>query len=114
MLFRPPTNRKILNVLIAESCNAWILSFEANCRAEKKEDKLNSDCTVSDPLVTNLFPNMCVQNALLKLRSLMTPKTQLDTPFKETRFVIQNCISNKERVITAERAKFLYVVQSVG
>ena len=38
----------------------------------------------------------------------------LDTPFKEIRLAIQNYISPKERVVTAERAKFLSVVQVVG
>ena len=37
-----------------------------------------------------------------------------DTPFKEIRQAIQNYISPKERVETAERAKFLSVVQGVG
>ena len=38
----------------------------------------------------------------------------LDTPFKDIRQAIQNYISPKERVETAERAKFLSVVQGVG
>ena len=44
----------------------------------------------------------------------MSPKKWLDTPFKEIRQAIQNYISPKERVETAERAKFLSVVQGVG
>ena len=44
----------------------------------------------------------------------MSPKKLLDTPFKEIRLAIQNHISPKERVETAERAKFLSVVQGVG
>ena len=44
----------------------------------------------------------------------MSPKKFLDTPFKEIRQAIQNHISPKERVETAERAKFLPVVQCVG
>ena len=38
----------------------------------------------------------------------------LDAPFKEIRQAVQNYISPKERVETAERAKFLSVVQGVG
>ena len=44
----------------------------------------------------------------------MSPKKLLDTPFKDIRLAIQNYISPMERVVTAERAKFLSVVQGVG
>ena len=44
----------------------------------------------------------------------MSPKELLDTSFKEIRQAIQNYITPKERVETAERAKFLSVVQGVG
>ena len=44
----------------------------------------------------------------------MSPTKLLDTPFKEIRQAIQNYISPKEREKTAERAKFLSVVQGVG
>ena len=108
---RPPNDRKTLD---AESCTAWIMSFVAKCRAEKKEDKVNYDGTIVDLQVTNLFLSICGQDELLKLRSLMSPKKLLDTPFKEIRLAIQNYISPKERVVTAERAKFLSVVQGVG
>ena len=44
----------------------------------------------------------------------MSPNKLLDTPYKEIRQAIQNYISPKERVETAERDKFLSVVQGVG
>ena len=114
MVSRPPNDRKTLDLQNAESCTAWIMSFVAKCRAEQKEDKVNNDDTIVDLQVTNLFLSICGQDALLKLRSLMSPKKLLDTPFKEIRLAIQNYISPKERVVTAERAKFLSVVQGVG
>ena len=114
MVSRPPNDRQTLDLQNAESCTGWILSFVANCRAEKKEDKINIDGTIVDLQVTNLFLSICGQDALLKLRSLMSPKKLLDTPFKEIRLAIRNYISPKERVVTAERAKFLSVVQGVG
>ena len=80
------------------------MSFVAKCRAEKKEDKVNTNCMIVDLQVTNLFLNICGQDALLKLRSLMSPKKLLDTSFKEIRQAIQNYIFPKERVETAERA----------
>ena len=114
MVSRPPNDRQTLDLQNAESCTAWIMSFVAKCRAEKKEDKVNNDGTIVDLQVTNLFLSICGHDALLKLRSLMSPKKLLDTPFKEIRLAIQNYISPKERVVTAERAKFLSVVQGVG
>ena len=89
------------------------LSFVAKCRAEKKEDKVNTDGTVQDLQVTNLFLSMCGQDAIIKLRSLMSPRILIDTPYKDIRLAIQNYFS-KERVVTAERAKFLSVIQGVG
>ena len=114
MVSRPPNDRQTLDLQNAESCTAWIMSFVAKCRAEKKEDKVNNHGTIVDLQVTNLFLSKCGQNALPKLRSLMSPKKLLDNPLKEIRLAMQNYISPKERVVTAERAKFLSVVQGVG
>ena len=118
LMSRPPNDRQTLDLQNAESFIAWIMSFMVKCRTEKKEDKVNNDGPIVDLQVTNLFLSICGQDALLKLRSLMSPKKLLDTPFKEIRQAIQNYISPKERVEerveTAERAKFLAVVQGVG
>ena len=114
MVSRPPNDRQTLDLQNAETCTAWIMSFVAKCRAEKKEDKVNNDGTIVDLQVTNLFLSICSQGALLTLWSLMSPKKLLDTPFKEIRQAIQNYISPKERIETAERAKFLSVVQGLG
>ena len=114
MVSRPATDRQILDLQNAESATAWIMSFVAKCRAEKKEDKFSTDGTVQDLQVTNLFLSMCGQDAIIKLRSLMSPRNLIDKPYKDIRLAIQNYISPKERVVTAERAKFLSVIQGVG
>ena len=44
----------------------------------------------------------------------MSPKYQLNSPFKESRAVIQNYFSLKERVTKSERPKFLCVDRGVG
>ena len=44
----------------------------------------------------------------------MSPRNLIDTPYKDISLAIQNYISPKERVVTAERAKFLSVIQGVG
>ena len=73
MVSRPPNDRQTLDLQNAESCTAWIMSFVAKRRAEKKEDEVNNDGTILDLQVTNLFLSICGQDALLKLRSLMSP-----------------------------------------
>ena len=57
---------------------------------------------------------MCGQDAIIELRSLISPRRLLDTPYKDIRLAIQTYISPKERVVTAERAEFLSVIQGVG
>ena len=41
---------------------------------------------------------------------MMSPRNLIDTPYKDIRMAIQNYNSPKERVVTAERAKFLLSV----
>ena len=95
MVYRPSNDRQTVDLQNAKTCTAWIMSFVAKCRAGKKEDKVNTDGTIVDHQVTNLFLNICGQDACLKLRSLMSPRKLLDTPFKESRQAIQNYISLK-------------------
>ena len=71
-------------------------AFVAKCRTETKEDKVNTDGTVQDLQVTNLFLSMCGQDAIIKLRSLMSPRNLRDTPYKDIRLALQNYISPKE------------------
>ena len=114
MVSTPATDRQILDLQNAESGSAWIMSFVSKCREEKKEDKVNTDDTVQYLQVTNLFLGMCGQDAIIKHRSLMSPRNLVDTPYKDIRLAIQNYISPYERVVTAENAKFLSVIQAVG
>ena len=109
MVSRPATDRQILDIQNAESATAWIMSFVAKCRAEKKEDKVNNNGTVQDLQVTNLFLIMCGQDAIIKLRSLISRRNLIDTPYKDIRLANQNYISPKERVVTAKSAKILSV-----
>ena len=114
MVSRPATDRQFLDLQNAESATVWFISFVAKCRAEKKENKVNNDGTVQDLQVTNFFFSMCGQDAIIKLSSLRSPRNLIDTPYKDIRLANQNYISPKERVVTAEGAKFLSVVQGVG
>ena len=113
MVSRPTTDRQIFDLQKAESSIEWIKSFVAKCRAEKKEDKTKTNGTVQDLQVTNLFLSMYGQDAFIKLRSLIRPRNLIDTPYKDIRLDIQNYISSKERVVTAEKANFPSVIQGV-
>ena len=53
-----------------------------------------------------------MQDAIVKLRSLMSPRNLIDTPTKTSNW--RSYKSPKERVVTAERAKFLPIIQGVG
>ena len=115
MVSRPITDRKILDLENAESTTAWIRSFLAKCRAEKKEEKMNIDGAVLDLQVTKLFIRMCGKDAIIKLRSLTSLRNSIGTPYKNIRLATQNYFFLKERVVTAERAKFFSVIhQGVG
>ena len=65
MVSRTTTDRRIFDVQNAEQSTAWILSFVEKCRAEKKENEINTDATVQDLQVTNLFHSMCGQDAII-------------------------------------------------
>ena len=93
MVSRPTTCRQILDLQNAESATAWIMSFFAKCPAEKKEDKVNTDGTVQDVQLTNVFLSMCVQDAVIKLSSLISSKNLIDTPYKDIKMTIQNYVS---------------------
>ena len=114
MMSRPTTDRHILDLQNAESATALILSFVEKCREEKKEDKIGTDGTLLHLQVTNLFFSMCAQDATIKLKILISPRNLIDTPYKDIRLAIQNCISPKERVVTTDRDKFLSVLKGVG
>ena len=103
MVSRPTTDRQTSDTQNAESATAWILSFVTKRRAEKKEDKTNTDGTVQDLQVTNFFRSMCEQDSIIKIRSLIGPRYLIDTPYKDIRLAIKNFISPKEKIITAEK-----------
>ena len=107
MVSTPPADRQILDLRNSKSATAWIMS-------PVKEDKINTDGTIQDLKVTILFVSMCGQDTIIKLMSLMSPGNLIETPYKGIRLAIQNYISPKETVVTAEWAKILSVKQGVG
>ena len=107
---RPPADRQYLDLQNAESATAWIMSFVAKCQTEKKEDKVNTDGTIMDLKVTISFL-VCAgkrQDEIIKLRSLMSPRHSVQTSDRRFKIIFL------KRVVTAERAEFLSVIQGVG
>ena len=96
---RPPSNRNNLDKQKVESCTAWMVSFGAKYCSDKKEDKTNTDGTIVDLQITNLFLSMWELNALPKLRSLLSPEKLLDTPLKHFRTAIHKFTSPKKKVV---------------
>ena len=85
-----------------------MMAFVAKSHSEKQEDKIN---IIVDQLVTNLFLSIFL---ILKFRCLISPRNLTNTPHKDIKLANQNCISLKERVVMAKRAKFLSAIQGVG
>ena len=77
--------------------------FVAKRRAEKKEDKINVDGTILGLQVTNILLSMFGQDAVIKFRSLMSPRKLINSPYKDFRSAIQNNVSSKERVVTRQK-----------
>ena len=65
------------------------MSLLGKCRAEMKEDKINTDGTIVYLNVTDLFPNLCGKEAHLKLRR---PMSLIDT----TETILRLLYGNKE------------------
>ena len=97
MVSRPPADRQLFELQNAESANAWIMSFVAKCRTEKKEDEINNNGTMLDRQVTSFFLRMCRQDAIIRLRSLKSSRNFIETQYKDIRLATQNYISPKER-----------------
>ena len=81
-------------------------------REERGQDQKSG--IILDLQVANPFQSLCGRDAYIELRSLMSPKYLIANPYKDIRLAIQNYISPKKRVVTAERAKFLSERQAVG
>ena len=108
---RPEVDRSYLDLQNAESTNAGIVSFVPKLRAETRKNKINTNGTTLDKPVTNLFLSMCRQDANIKLGNLMSPRISIDTLYKDLGCAMQNYISPKERIVTAEKVKFMILIQ---
>ena len=94
------------------SCVDFVFCGEMSRREERRQDRHRWYRT--GPTGNIFFLSMCGYDAIIKLRSLMNPRNLIETPHKDIRLAIQKYISPKERVVTAEKAIFLSVIQCVG
>ena len=108
---RPEVDRSYLDLQNAESTKAGIVSFVPKLRAETRKNKINTNGTTLDKPVTNLFLSMCRQDANIKLGNLMSPRISIDTLYKDLGCAMQNYISPKERIVTAENVKYMILIQ---
>ena len=86
MVSRLPENGQIWDLQNAKSTTALNMSFVADCCAEKKEDKINTD----DKNWTYSSPIGFIVCSIIKIRRLMITWNLIDTPYKDIRLAIQN------------------------
>ena len=86
-------------------CVDYVFCGQMSRREERGQDQHRWYCT--GPTGIHLIFIMCGHDVIIKLRSLISPSNLIYTPYKDVRLAIQKYISLKERVLTAERAKFL-------
>ena len=110
IVFRPPTDRQILDINSAESSTAWVVFFLAKNRKDNLVDKHRNDVTILDLQLTNIFHSICGQDPQLRLKSLLSPKNLSETPLGSKS---KNCNSRKERPTMSERTNTQSVVQGV-
>ena len=90
------------------------MTFVGKICAKKKEDKINTNFTEQDLQETKLFHIMYGEAAIIKTRILMSARNLIYTRYEDIRLAFQNYASPKKRVVTAERTKFLSIIQDVG
>ena len=81
-------------------------------REERGQDQHRWYCTA--PAGNKSFSQYVRAKCNYQTCSLISPKILIDTPCKDITLAIQNYISPKERFLTAERAKFLSIIQVLG
>ena len=95
----------------AECAKAWLVSFEALCRAKQIEDKLS---TIGTSAVTDAFLARCGGKPLLKIMSLVSDKDIERMLFKDIKQVIENYLAPRKRLVIADRTNFLQLHQKDG
>ena len=93
----------------ADTCKAWIISFEALCRSKALEDKASATGTSE---VTDAFLSRCGAKALLKIMSLMPSKNVEKMMFKEVKKIIEDYVAPRKRLVIADRTNFLQLSQT--
>ena len=90
-----------LNLEDAEEAQLWIISFEAKCRSKTLEDGNNKFPCM------DLFLTDCGIQALKKIKYLVQPKLLTDLAFNDVKRKILEYLQPKEKLVIAERTRFL-------
>ena len=110
---RVQTNYRQTNFGYTECyCVDYVFCGEMSSKEERGQHQQQCYCT--GPTGNQSLFCMCAQDAIIKVRSLINRQNLIDTAYKDIRLAIQNNISPKEKVVTAERAKLLSVIQGAG
>ena len=91
-----------------EEVECWLLSLEAKARTQMKKGKQDKSHMV------DLLISKCGFEALKKVRMLLAPKLVEKCSYQEIRAAIMNYVRPHERLIIAERTKFMNQEQISG
>ena len=95
----------------SDEVEMWLEAFEAKCRVEKINEE-NEDGTEKPR--TDMFMSMCGTDALVKLKYLVNPQKISDLTYSQIKRVMFDYLKPKEKLIIAERTKFLDIKQIVN
>ena len=95
-----------------EEADCWLMAFEAKMKIKEAEDKDGNEKTHPDYQITNYFISLCGQDSLKKLCAIVSPKQLPDMKFSDIKKEIQMLIHPRDRLLVAERIKFLAIEQA--
>ena len=90
---------------------AWLLAFQAHCRAKGIVDKVQQS---GGSAMTDKFLERCGSKSILKLLVLLPGKDVDQLEFSELKKAIEAYVRPRERLIIADRTYFLQTMQRDG
>ena len=95
----------------SDEVEMWLEAFEAKCRIEKINEE-NEDGTEKPR--TDMFMSMCGTDTLVKLKYLVNPQkiSKKNLTYSQIKWVMFDYLKPKEKLIIAERTKFLDIKQT--
>ena len=97
--------KRTLNLSEPERTAAWFTSFEAKVRGKQ----LTDDETTGTLQITDLFLELCGEDAVLKLARVAKPRPLEKMPFKTLKQLTMELVEPKKLLTIAERTNFLAI-----